>query len=475
MRPISRALVALLFALLFVAAPIAHAQAAPPRAAQTQTTEWRELRTQRFALVYTDDQATTAQIYADFVDGLYDEIAAIFGHRVATPVTLRLYPSLESYYDVNPLARGLTGVVAHADYRRHEVVVIIEQTAQQTPDEVQNNVRHELTHIVASDLSESRLNVLFQEGLAQYVEHPSRELENKIQLLRAVLANDSLMSWSELDDRDTFYRAAQISYPQSLSIVAFLVERYSFEKVRELLTVAAHSSGYRSALQRAFGVSPDTLEEEWRDWLPSYLAGGYQRNALVAYDLTKAETLLAKGRYADAQQELEAAIEWLRSANQPTVLQQAQALLETSVGGQRAEAIANEARAALETADFARAAALTQQAQQAYATLGDQRQDAVLQDYANRAARGLAADRLLQQAEALGATWRIPQARALADRAATEYAALGTPQRVAAAQALRAGMDRWQTLLGTALLGIGMFGILASAWRRLIIREAEAW
>ena len=46
----------------------------------------------------------------------------------------------------------------------------------------------------------------------------------------------------------------------------------------------------------------------WRAWLPSYLAGGYRRNALSAYDLSRAEELLRQGRYADAQTELEGAI-----------------------------------------------------------------------------------------------------------------------------------------------------------------------
>jgi hypothetical protein len=448
----------------FVAAP-----------AYAQTTDWQELRTQRFAILYTPDQQATAQQYAKFVDGLYDEVAAVFGHRTATPVTLRLYPTLNSYYDANPLARGLTGVVAHADYRRHEVVVILDQTVQQTPDEVENNVRHEMTHIVASDLSESRLNVMFQEGLAQYVEHPSPELENKIGLLRSVVAGSGLLNWSDMNDRDTFYRLARVSYPESLSIVAFLVDRYSFAKVREMLTVTAQSNGYRSALERTFGVSPDQLEKEWQAWLPSYLAGGYKRNALVSYDLSKAQSLLAEGRYADAQHELETAVEWLRTASQPQVLQQAETLLEQSLAAQRAESVAGQARAALEAADFARAQELTAQAQQAYAAVGDTRQDAVLQEYAARAARGLAAENTLETAQQLSATWHVLQARALADQAAADFAAVGATQRVAEARAVREVLDQRQSLVGIVLLALGAAGVVVSAVRSLTMREAEAW
>ncbi len=464
MRHVVRLIGAMFLAMWFAAAP-----------AYAQTTDWQELRTQRFAILYTPDQQVTARQYAQFVDGLYDEVSAVFGHRTATPVTLRLYPTLNSYYDANPLARGLTGVVAHADYRRHEVVVILDQTTQQTPDEVQNNIRHEMTHIVASDLSESRLNVMFQEGLAQYIEHPSPELESKMSLLRSVVAGNGLLNWSDMNDRDTFYRLARVSYPESLSIVAFLVDRYSFTKVREMLTVTAKSSGYRSALDRTFGVSPDQLEKEWQSWSPSYLAGGYKHNALVSYNLSKAQSLLAEGRYADAQHELETAVEWLRTANQPQVLQQAEALLEQSLAAQHAEAVAGQARAALESADFARAQELTAQAQQAYTAVGDPRQDAVLQEYAARAARGLAAESTLETAQQLSTTWHVFQARALADQAAADFAAVGATKRVAEARAVRDMLDQRQSLVGIVLLALGAAGVVVSAVRSLTMREAEAW
>lgn len=446
-----------------------------PASIFAQDGDWRELRTNRFAILYVDSDAQTAQQYAGFVDSIYDETAAIFGHHTATPITLRLYPSLEKYYEVNPLARGLTGIVAHADYRRHEVVVIIPQTARQNDVEIQNNVRHELTHIVASDLSDDRLNVMLQEGLAQYLEHAAPELETRILLLKSAFETDRLVRWSDLDDRDRFYSASEVSYPQSLSIVAFLVERFSFAKLRDLLTAAGQSSGYRSAIERTYGVAPDKLEEEWRSWLPGYLDGGYKRNAITAYDLSRAQELLNQGNYAEARSELEAAIDWLRTTDQAEVLQQAQALLERSEAGQRAEALATDARAALEAADYARAAGLTAQARQAYADLGDARQDAVLAEYAARAERGLQADQILGEATQLADTMRYPQARASADRAVAEFIALGDSVRAEQARALRAAMDQRQSLLGALLLALGAGGIAASIWRRLTVREVEAW
>jgi hypothetical protein len=328
--PIASVEEALLRGLLRLLVALAIVLLLRPAAALAQDSEWLERRTERFAILYVDGDEATAESYAGFVDSLYDEISAIFGHRTKTPVMLRLYPTLERYQEANPLARGLTGVVAHADYRRHELVVILSETARQNGEEIQNNVRHELTHLVAAELSEDRLNVGFQEGLASYVERPAPELETRIASLQHAYDQNQLLAWSDLDDRDVVYRNPQIGYPQSMSVVAFLVERYSFAKLREFLAITARSSGYRSALERAYGVTPDELERQWLDWLPGYLAGGYKRNALTAYDLSGAEALLRQGRYDEAKNELETAIEWLRTTEQTDVLAQAEGLLQCS-------------------------------------------------------------------------------------------------------------------------------------------------
>ncbi|MFN8477278.1 MAG: hypothetical protein U0074_05530 [Kouleothrix sp.] len=52
-------------------------------------------------------------------------------------------------------------------------MIILSQTARQTPEESGNNVRHELTHIVVAELADDRLSTGFQEGIAQYVEQPA--------------------------------------------------------------------------------------------------------------------------------------------------------------------------------------------------------------------------------------------------------------------------------------------------------------
>lgn len=445
-----------------------------PVGAFAQSEEWRERGTSYFSILYVAGSEDQAERYAGFADQLYDEVASSFGHRVATPIKLRLYPDLEQYYVANPRARGMTGVVAHADFRRNEVVVIVDQTVSQSEEEVHNTIRHELTHMIAAELSENRLNPGLQEGLAQYVEKPTPDLDHKIDLLRTALSDRRLLPWSAFDDRDLVYRDPEVSYPQALSVVTYLAQRTSFARVVDFLSISASSSGYRSAMQRAFGASSDELERDWLAWLPSYVAGGY-RAGVGGYDLARAEQLLADGDYTGALRELEVAAAGLRAVGRDSEAAYADRLRETSQAGIAADDLARRSREALLALDYAGAAELAEQARIAYLAIGDTRQGAVLDEYLARAQRGQAAAQWLTDAAALAEALRYPQARALADRAAAEYAALGDRDRAAQALALRGFLDQRQTILGGVLLLLGAGGIALSIARRFLAPEPEPW
>lgn len=485
MRYLLRALAALLLALVVGAHYAPPAAAAPrpaPHAAPAQqTTPWREQRTKYFAILYAPTDEATAAQYAGFADGIYDELATLFSYQPEAPITLRLFPTVESYLDVNPQARNTPGIVAHADFRKREVVVVLPQTASQSAIEVENNIRHELTHLIAADLSDNRLNTGFQEAVAQYVEHPAGELETRVALLQRAVDAGALLKWSDTDSREAIYSSPEVGYPQMLSIAAFLVQRNGFATLRDFLAVSARSSGYRSALERAYGVGADTLEQEWVQWLPSYLAGGYRQSAVSSYDLAHAAQLLAQGRYAEAQAELERALDWLsKNAQAPgldaaAVEGEARGLLDQSQRGQAAEQAAADARAALEQGAYERAEQLVNEARAAYDALGDVRQREVLAAFAERARRGVAANALLAQAYGEAQRLQYTQARASAERAAAELDALGDSGRATEARALQRALDSRQTLLGFTLLAIGLGGVAGSLIGRWRMREAALW
>jgi hypothetical protein len=267
---------------------------------QAQDVGWQERRTLLFSILYPSGADAIAAEYALFVDAIYEETSTLWDYRPPPPMILRVYPTMELYYQSNPLAAQLPGVVAHAHTGRREISIAIPQTVGQSDEELQNNIRHELTHIVAADLSDGRLTTPWQEGIAQYVEHPSEQLEQKMVLMRQLIGEDRLMTWRELNEPGATYADPRIGYPQSLTIVAFLVQRDGMSRFREFIEAMRESRDYRDALESVYGVSADTLEREWREGLSHYVTEGYRAGtsttSVPVFDLDPATQLVDRAQ-----------------------------------------------------------------------------------------------------------------------------------------------------------------------------------
>lgn len=270
---------------------------AVPQAARAQALHWNERHTLQFSILYPDGSSAAAEQYAGFVDGIYEEHSRWWGYRADTPIILRLYPTMAAYEQVNPAAGVVSGIIAHAHTGRREISVALPQTVGQTPTEIENNVRHELAHIIAADLSGGRLTTLWQEGIAQNAELPAPELEAKISLLRQVIAADQLMTWSTLDQRAALYSRPEIGYPESYTIVAFLLRRSDMATFRRFVEASKRSASTQAALETTYGVPMAQLEQEWRAGLAEFVAGGYQTPPAPTFDLDSAQSQIEQGNY----------------------------------------------------------------------------------------------------------------------------------------------------------------------------------
>ncbi len=444
--------VALLLATLLWGTSDAHAQ--------QQT--WRERRTNSFAILYPADitAQTAADEYALFVDGVYDEVSAVFGYRTPPPVVLRIYPTMELYVKANPLAAQMPGVVAHAHTGRREISIALPQTVGQPPDQIVNNVRHELAHIIAADLSGDKLTTAFQEGIAQYLEHPSAELDTKMQLMQQVIAADKVLPWRELNRPGVAYSDPRISYPQSYTIVAFLIGRNGFATFRSFLDEVKTSSGYRSALEAAYGVSADQLEREWRDQLSDFVNGGYRARSMGALDLSQAEALIAKGEYDAAVQQLQAALATL-AGDQTQLGERARELLRRATTAQRATGLATTAREALARGSYEEARTAAEEGRELLNELGQAAQVQVLDQYIQLATEGIEAQRSLASARNNLVTLRVGSAQEELAAAYRTFTRLGDTYHAGIAESSLVRIQRTETGVAVVLV---LLAALVAGW-----------
>ncbi|MBI1877607.1 MAG: hypothetical protein HYR94_05145 [Chloroflexi bacterium] len=443
--------------------------------------DWQELKTEKFIIVYADSViglrnfdcscgVEEAQRYADFIDQVYADLVAVFGVELKTPINLRLFPTEESYYEVNPLARQLTGVIAHALNSRDEIAVALPRAERLTEEEIVNNMRHELTHFFASYLSDGKLKAGFQEGIAQYLEKPTDRSDYDPAILQQAFEQRRLLTWSELNESQAVYGDPQVAYPQSLSIVSFLVDRYGLLTFIDFLRASGTEPGFRSALQTAYGRSADQLEQEWLAYLPEYFDGRWQINAIYSYDLTRVTELVNKAAYTDAATELADIVGLLESTNQTETLAKAEALLARAHQGQAAGALADEARQALQTGNYPLTIEKGNAAIDAYEALSYRERIPEIQVYIHRAELGQGALDQLSRGERLLASFRFLEAENQLHEATVLLQSLGNQAEAEQGQALLLKSVWQQSLLAYMVLAVGATILIFNGLRRLINR-----
>ncbi len=451
--------------------------------------DWQELKTEHFIIVYAaglhSEQSlplecdfcgvAEAERYATFIDGMVQELTAIFWNLKASfeipidaPINLRLFPTEESYTIVNPLAKFIPGATAHASSERNEIAVAVSRTAELNEIQFINNIRHELTHLLVSHLSNNKLNIGFQEGIAQYLEKPAQDSGNAPALLQLAVEQNRLMSWDELNDSQAVYANSQIAYPESLSIVSFLIDSYSLPTFIEFIKATAQEPGYRSALETTYILSAEQLETEWRAYLPDYFAGRWQINAVYNYDLSRLTALVKQGAYSDAEIELAKVVDLLKTTHQLDTLAQANSLLTQAQQGKQATMLAHNVHAALQKGDYDLAMEQGHTAAEIYNALDQPERVQEVQTFIYRAEIGQHALQQLRHGENLLAMFRFFEAERIITDATLQLQALDNQAEAARGIALLHQSAEQQSYLAYFLLIAGILLLLANGAHRLI-------
>jgi hypothetical protein len=422
---------------------------------------WQQRDTTYFTIYYTAAGTEALERYAAVVDGLYEYVAAAFDHGPTPPVPLRLYPTTRAYASVNPIARYVEGVVAHADTHVGEIGIAVDRVDRAGAQTLRDTVRHELMHLVLTELSADRLPIGFQEGLAQYAEKEASDRRRLAESLRTAERQGQLLNWEALNEEPRFLRRMNVAYPEALSVVTFLVDRYGLGTFKRFLReMAREEQPFQQALETAYGQAADALEAEWREYLPSYYSGRWENNLLRTLDLADAKARFAAGEYAEARPLFEQAQRLHLDLDQAARAAEAEGYLSRIAVAQDAQDLAERGRARLAERDYGGARALLAAAEQRYAEAGDARWRPALADPLAQAERGAVAGDQLAAAQALVAGWRYPEGRARSAEAAALYQAIGDGDGAQRAQALGAEADSRQSRLALLLLGGGTIALV---------------
>lgn len=460
-------------ALLLVAVTLA-GQPAVARAAERSQQE-RRAGPLVMRYVGAEDAGGQAEFawYASAVEQAYRDVQDIFGvalreteTKPRDEIVVTLYGDDDAYGRANPVAGREEGVLGHAQPSEGVIGVAVARLRDKSEGFRRDAIRHELAHVTLGDLSNQKLPIGFQEGIAQYLERDVDQRRRFAAAVRRAREAEQLLSFTDLNRQRPFLSNAQVAYPQSYSMVVFLAERYGFGNVMKLVTTVREATTLDEAVRQVFGRSLAEIEEDWKAFVPGYLDQGWARNDLDLWSLDEPMRLLGEGKYAEARDLLDRATAFFESVGRPDRRQAALATRQRAVTGLEAIDLTQRGMAALTAGQYDTAAELLSQGERRWTELGDDRRASLAALAATQARDGQAAVLHLDEARRQLENWHFQAADDLAYDAGQILAELGDQARTEEARQVMRDAQQLRTRLGLAAAGGGVVGVgvLGVAW-----------
>ncbi|KAA3648668.1 MAG: hypothetical protein DWQ07_00275 [Chloroflexi bacterium] len=347
--------------------------------------DWSELRSESFALLYPRSQEALAQgvfnIYRDTLETEYARYSAAFESTLTLPILVRIYPTANDYFCLNPLASELAVEATHAHVGNREIALIAESILADPfawDTSAVNAFRHELAALFVVSLSEGAAPAGLQAGVGGYAEDPAVTFRERFEAFGN--DDDPDHRWSSLWEDDLVFSEPGLLL-ETTSQVAYLVDVYGWSTFLDFVRSLPNNSGYRQALVDNYGASVSELERQWEDYFALYVDGRYRANVLHELDLSVFESMIAAGAYADAVTGLENAILLLETLDQLEKQALAQGLLQQAESGLQASNLLGQARQALQAGDYPLSVALANQAETIYTELGSSHRQEEIDTY----------------------------------------------------------------------------------------------
>ena len=336
-----------------------------------QTIEWRERATRSFSILYPAEYEIIARVLeaqqnGEALEREYTRFEALFETPLALPVTIRVYPDVETYGCLNAITGELPYGLMQVPTGSREIALMGDNILAQFPTWLQNDLnllRYDLAVLYARQIAGDKAPSGLLAALGHYAQDPEDTI-GRLHLQAGDWAAPTY-EWRQLWEDDSAQNNLGRTL-QATSTVAYLVERYGWERFLQFLRSLPAAQNYAPALAQVYGVEAGELEAGWQAYYPDYFRGGWRAHLVYNYDLTPYQALIQAEKYRQADRELQTAIAFLEKMDRGDKVFQAQMLRLMALQGQEAEALFARSQQAFQSGDYMGSLTLLEQAKRKY-------------------------------------------------------------------------------------------------------------
>jgi len=232
--------------------------------------DYNVLESEHFSLkIHRSESITLGNTILELAEESFDSLIVYYPYIPSGKILI------EAYNDHSDFAVRISGLpnldllgVCFGD------IVAFDTPGAQTENEYNwaRTLWHELAHVMSIGLSDHRVPRWLTEGLSVYEEKRARpEWTRKMDLeLYLALKQDKLLSLDKINTgftRPDFPGRIFLTYYQSMKIVEFLINRYGFRTIPELLTGFKNRKSTEENFLSIFNKKPDEITREFFEFL----------------------------------------------------------------------------------------------------------------------------------------------------------------------------------------------------------------
>jgi len=234
---------------------------------QYRAYEWNSIRSDHFEIYFYPELDSLARRVLDLAEKTDAVLSQRMGHRLTRRVPIILYGSHNDFSQTNVTPALIdAGTGGFTEVLRNRVVLPFSGSYE----DLRHVVVHELVHAYMFDLlyggsaasmiarqSYYSAPLWFAEGLAEYV---SLGMESNAEMF---LRDGTIAGYLP----PLMFSGGYFVYKQGQSAIAYLVDRFGEDRLRDLLQRIRVMRGFDRAFQRSLGMPVEKFDQQWRAWL----------------------------------------------------------------------------------------------------------------------------------------------------------------------------------------------------------------
>jgi len=216
-----------------------------------------QIKTQRFIFYSKDEDMICVEELSKELEKSYETITNNLGVDINESIDVRIYPDIKSLHEAMGLTDANDSVVGSGWGKEIKVVSPLNPGTVHNYNSVKQVLIHEFVHIVISNINNNidEIPLWLNEGIATY--EAKQMNDNTRNFIKQRISENKIPNLNELDKGLSMSDGSHIF---SYTIVEFLVNKYDYDKLIEILKEPQE-------IDKIIGISKSELEKEWISFL----------------------------------------------------------------------------------------------------------------------------------------------------------------------------------------------------------------